>query len=215
MAVPEKKRPCNMQKVAFVLGNGTSRSPINITSLRKNGPIYGCNAVYRTDIVDHLVAVDAKMIAEITNNRYQLKHPVWTNLRKGFDKFDGLNFMNPNLGWSSGPTALFLASQHKRERIYILGFDFKGTDGGKKINNIYADTPNYKKSEDKATYYGNWLKQTCQVIKDNPNIQYTRIIQPDNYCPAELNNFENFSTMTLEEFCNHLPHDPKYQNDPF
>jgi hypothetical protein len=204
-----------MQKVAFVLGNGTSRSSISILQLRKNGPIYACNAVYRSDVVDYLIAVDAKMIAEIASSKYHLRHSVWTNYRKGFSQFEGLNFIEPRLGWSSGPTALYLASQHKKEHIYILGFDYKGNHDGKHINNIYADTPNYKKSEDKATYYGNWLKQTCQVIKDNSEIQFTRIIQPDNYCPPELNNFENFNTITLEEFCNHLPHDPKYQNGPF
>ena len=171
-----------------------------------NGPVYACNAVYRTDVVDHLVAVDMKMIVEIAKTGYQLKNSVWTNPRKGFNKYDGLNFMSPSLGWSSGPTALFLASQHKKELIYILGFDYKGKAKGKRVNNIYADTPNYKSSTDTATYFGNWLKQTCRVIKDNPDIEYIRVIHPDNYCPPELNNFENFTTITLEEFAKRLPH---------
>lgn len=204
-----------MQKIAFVVGNGTSREPVDIPSLRKNGPIYGCNAIYRTETVDHLISVDAKMVTEITKSGYQMKNPVWTNYRKGFEKFDGLNYIVPRLGWSSGPTALFLASQHEKDHIYILGFDYKGLKNGKRINNIYANTLNYKSSKDNATYYGNWLRQTCQVIKDNPNIQYTRVIQPDNFCPDELNKFDNFSTIHLDELESCLPHSPFPQNDSF
>ena len=55
----------------------------------------------------------------------------------------GFNFFQPSKGWSSGPTALHLASTHDTTDIYILGFDYKGL--GERINNIYADTPNYKK----------------------------------------------------------------------
>jgi hypothetical protein len=171
--------------------------------------------VYRTDVVEHVVAVDAKMIAEITSNGYQKKNQVWTNFRKGFDKYEGLNFVTPSTGWSSGPTALFLASQHDCKHIYVLGFDFKGVKDGKKINNVYADTVNYKSSKDTATYYGNWLRQTCQVIKDNPQIRYTRVIHPDNYRPRELNNFENCNTMYIEDFSNYLLYPPITQNGSF
>jgi hypothetical protein len=204
-----------MEEVAFVLGNGTSRAPVDIQKLRKNGPVYACNAVYRTDVVDHLIAVDAKMVAEIAQSGYQHKHPTWTNFRKSNRNYNGFRFIEPRLGWSSGPSAMFLASSHQKKHIYILGFDYKGTNNGKNINNIFADTQNYKQSEAKATYYGNWLKQTCQVIKDNPGIQYTRVIQPDNYCPPELNNFENFNTIHVDEFCNILPHECISQNEPF
>ena len=34
-------------KVAFVLGNGTSRKNIDHTQLSNKGTIYGCNALYR------------------------------------------------------------------------------------------------------------------------------------------------------------------------
>ena len=45
-------------KIAFVIGNGTSREPIALPSLKPFGKIYGCNAVYRDFIPDYLVAVD-------------------------------------------------------------------------------------------------------------------------------------------------------------
>lgn len=188
------------RNAAFVLGNGTSRKTIDPNDLQSCGKIYGCNALYRSFSPDYLVAVDVKMILEINKEGYQHKHPVWTNPNKTYSKIQNLNYFHPSKGWSSGPTALWLASQHGYESIYILGFDYKGLEDGKKLNNIYADTINYKKSTDGATFYGNWLRQTATVIKDHPKITYYRVITTDNYCPEELNRFSNFKTIFIEDF---------------
>jgi len=195
-----QKNKTEDQSTAFVLGNGTSRQSINVENLKSYGKIYGCNALYRTFSPDYLVAVDVKMILEINKAGYQHRHTVWTNPNKSFSKMKNLNFFQPSKGWSSGPTALWLASQHGYKNIFVLGFDYKGLDNGKKLNNIYADTANYKKSTDGATFFGNWLRQTKSVIADNPNINYFRVIAPDNYCPEELNKFRNYKTITVEEF---------------
>lgn len=186
--------------IAFVLGNGTSRAPINAEDLSPIGKTYGCNALYRTFVPDYLVAVDVKMILEITKTGYQKKHIVWTNPNKAYQRIPNLNLFNPSKGWSSGPTALWLAAQHGYERIYILGFDYKGLEKGSKFNNVYADTPNYKKSQDGATFFGNWLRQTVSVIKQHKNIQFVRVIASDNYCPEELNKFDNLTTITVQDF---------------
>ena len=185
-------------QIAFVLGNGTSRKSIQVEEIANIGKIYGCNALYRTFAPDYLIAVDVKMILEISKSGYQKKHTVWTNPNKAYGGIPNLNLFQPSKGWSSGPTALWLASQHRYEKIYILGFDYKGL--GNKFNNLYADTANYKKSQDSATFFGNWLRQTKNVIQENPEIQYVRVIAPDNYQPDELNKFRNFSTITVEDF---------------
>lgn len=190
----------NDSKIGFVLGNGTSRSAINPEDLRTYGKVYGCNALYRTFSPDYLVAVDVKMILEIAKSGYQLKNEVWTNPNKSYHTIKNLNFFHPSKGWSSGPTSLWLATQHQYNKIFILGFDYRGLDDGKKFNNLYADTPNYKKSYDGATFFGNWLRQTVSVIKDNPNTRYYRVITPDNYCPPELNKLDNLTTITVEDF---------------
>lgn len=187
-------------KTAFVLGNGISRNPIDPQDIQKHGTIYGCNALYRSFAPDYLVAVDVKMVAEINKYSYQHNHEVWTNPNKSYKNMKNLNFFHPAKGWSSGPTALWLASQHGYSRIFILGFDYEGLAEGKQFNNIYADTVNYKKSRDPATFYGNWLRQTRTVIKDHPDIQYVRVIQADNFCPEELNKFDNFKTVYIEDF---------------
>ena len=115
-----------MSNIAFVLGNGTSRKHIPLEPLKKHGKVYGCNALYREFAPDHLVAVDTKMIIEISEARYQLQYNVWSNANKLTQKTAGIKLMEPNKGWSSGPTAMLLASQHGYRTIYVLGFDYIG-----------------------------------------------------------------------------------------
>ena len=197
-AVPQSPIKKQNNQLAFVLGNGTSRKSVDVEKISKIGKIYGCNALYRTFAPDYLVAVDVKMILEITKTGYQKKHTVWSNPNKAYGGIPNLNLFQPSKGWSSGPTALWLAAQHSYEKIYILGFDYKGIEN--KFNNMYADTANYKKSQDSATFFGNWLRQTKNVIQENPNIQFIRVITADNYQPEELNKFSNFTTILLEDF---------------
>lgn len=188
-----------MDKTAFVIGNGTSRRSISLLDLTDKGTTYGCNAIYREFSPDYLIAVDVKMVVEINKSRYQHGNQVWTNPNKAYKDFNGFNYFNPSKGWSSGPTALMLASDHGYENIYILGFDYVGIDN--KINNMYADTPNYKKSTDKATYYNNWLKQTHAVISRNQQTKYIRVVDNELlFTPKEFTKLDNISQITVEKF---------------
>ena len=182
-----------------MLGNGTSRKNIPYDNMKKYATVYGCNAIYREFSPDYLVAVDTKMILEICKKQIQKSIPVWTNPNKHFAKFKGLNYFSPSKGWSSGPTALMLASDRKHDEIYILGFDYEGLNG--KVNNIYADTENYKRSHDKATYYGNWLKQSIQVMQKNPEKRYIRVIENDDaFVPKEFAKLDNLQHITVDKF---------------
>ncbi len=186
--------------VAFVLGNGLSRKPIPLEPLKQHGKIYACNAVYRTFTPDYLVAVDAKMVNEICMTGAQLKMPVWTNPNRAYKKYKGLNFFEPSLGWSSGPTALWLASKHMHQTFFLLGFDFTGTMEGK-LNNIYGDTPNYKKNSDTATYHGNWNRQTSIILQKNSLKRYIRVVPEGTsvFEAKDLKKFTNYSEITGPE----------------
>jgi hypothetical protein len=187
-------------KIAFVLGNGTSRANIPLSPLQQMGRVYGCNALYRHYKPDYLVAVDTKMILEINKSGYQKKNEVWTNPNRSYVKFKHFNYFNPSKGWSSGPTALWLASEHKYETIYILGFDYRGLNDGKHFNNVYSNTANYKKSTDSATFFGNWMRQTSSVIQTNPKINYVRVIEDDSYIPKDLAKFKNLKHINVKSF---------------
>lgn len=183
---------------SFVLGNGKSRLQITYEELKPHGKIYACNAVYREFSPDYLIAVDPKMIIEINQTGYQLQNQVWTNPHIKYKEFQGFNYFKPSLGWSSGPTALQLATEHKAKEVYILGFDFTGDNG--LLNNVYENSNNYRKSTDPATYYGNWQRQTEHIIKTNINTKYFRVTDRNFYDPQwQFPNFKNISYEVLRE----------------
>jgi len=188
------------EDLAFVLGNGTSRAFVEPVELKGKGKIYGCNALYRTFTPDYLIAVDTRMVIEISRTGYQLENELWTNPNRSYRNIPNLNLFNPSKGWSSGPTALWLASQHGYKEIYILGFDYKGKADGRYFNNLFADTTNYKKSTDRATFYGNWLKQTTITIKEHPNIKYYRVMEEGGFIPKELTGLSNIEHISQEKF---------------
>ena len=140
------------------------------------------------------------MVNEIIAAGYHRNHEVWTNPNKGVSSKDFVNFLNPHKGWSSGPTALWLACLKGFKKIYILGFDYQGLAG--KFNNVYADTYNYKKSADSATFHGNWLNQTERVIKEYKTVSFKRIIEPGAFTPPQLEskNLSNLQHVYYEEF---------------
>lgn len=189
-------------KTSFVLGNGNSRKDINLSALKAHGTIYGCNALYREFTPDHLISVDTKMIKEIVETKYHLTNNLWSNYNTYTSTIEGLKLLNPSLGWSSGPTALHIASNENPDTVYILGFDYQGSGQNKNyFNNIYADTENYKKSTDIATYHGNWAKQTAAVIRKNPKIKYVRVsLDEIPYCPEPLKILPNLLNITVEKF---------------
>lgn len=194
----------NRHNTAFVLGNGRSRLSINCKELLEIGTVYACNAVYREFNPHYLIAVDVKMVNEIVATGYHKQNQVWTNPNKGITVKTGLNYFNPHKGWSSGPTALWLACNQGHKEIYILGFDYMGVAG--RFNNVYADTFNYKKSTDAATYHGNWLSQTEKVIKEYKTVNFYRVIEPGGFVPDRLGaNLPNLKHITYEDLVKRFP----------
>ena len=192
----KQQNPSN--EPAFVLGNGKSRLILNHAALKPLGTVFACNAIYREFDPDYLIAVDVKMVNEIINSGYHKEHSVWTNPNKGVISKKGINFFAPHKGWSSGPTALNFAVEKGHKDVYIFGFDYQGING--KLNNVYADTYNYKKSTDTATYHGNWLNQTEKIIREFKNIRFFRVVQPGDFIPDKLTNYKNLKHITYEEF---------------
>lgn len=201
---PQLKHKHLQNNPAFILGNGRSRLAVDPTVLLNEGLVYGCNAQYREYEPHYLIAVDVKMVNEIIDSGYHKTHQVWTNPNKGIKSKANINLFNPHKGWSSGPTALWFAASQGHKEIFILGFDYQGING--KLNNVYADTFNYKKSNDTATYYGNWLSQTEKVIKEFRHIKFFRVIESGGFVPDKLgSNHLNLSHITIEQFGHRFP----------
>lgn len=173
-------------------------------SLLPFGTVYGCNAQYREFDPHFLIAVDVKMVNEIISSGYHKTHSVWTNPNKGISSKHHINLFNPHKGWSSGPTALWFACTQGHKDLYIFGFDYLGDNG--KFNNVYADTYNYKKSSDTATFYGNWLSQTEKVIKEFKKNRFYRVINEGDFMPDKLGpNLNNLTHITYSDFVKQFP----------
>lgn len=199
MEIQQVKQSNQPNNAAFVLGNGTSRLRLNHNNLLDKGTVYACNAMYREFEPHYLVAVDVKMVNEIIASGYHKQHQVWTNPNKGISTKHYVNFFNPHKGWSSGPTALWFACTHGNKQIYIFGFDYQGNNG--KFNNVYANTYNYKKSSDVATFHGNWLTQTERTIKEFRQTQFVRVINPGDFIPDQLGpQLTNLKHITYDQF---------------
>ena len=184
-----------MSSIAFVLGNGESRKGIDIDDLKEKGTVFACNGVYRTHRPHYLIAVDPKMINEIAETDYMIHNKVWSNYNAHYGKnkkiLDHVNWFKPSLGWSSGPTALRFALEQGFKEIYILGFDYQGhaqsgKNQGHRFNNIFKDTRNYKKSNEMATFHGNWLNQTKRCVQDFPDVKFHRVIPTGWFIPKDL-----------------------------
>ena len=180
----------SIMSTAFVLGNGQSRLAIDLNQLKSYGKIYGCNALYRNFTPDVLVASDPEIAREIQLSNYAMQNIFYT--RKPLPNL-GARAIKEYYGFSSGPVALSLACKENYDKIFLLGFDLAGIDG--KFNNVYADTEFYKKSNQSATYYGNWVNQIATIARDFKHVQIVHVIGNTTLKPKEWHDLIRFETM--------------------
>jgi hypothetical protein len=183
----------------FVLGNGLSRKAVEISWLKRRGLVYACNAAYRLDTPDVLVATDQPIATEIQSCGYSLKNTFYT--RRPVNGTGALQLPKKIFGHSSGPAAVALASDQPEEtQIYLIGFDLGGTVDGK-FNNLYAGTKFYRPPEAPVTFAGNWVRQIAAVCKEHPEKNYIRIIgeTTNNDCP-ELDELQNVGQQSFDSF---------------
>lgn len=178
---------------AVIIGNGVSRKQINLQSL-DSYTTYGCNALYRDYKPDYLVAVDNVMVRELAKESVDKELTVYTTF---YNQVSGnFKFFKKHPGLNSGHAAMKLAAEeHKHETVYMIGFDYVGIDG--KLNNVYADTKNYRKSTDSETPYTKWLIELKQVLEQCHSTMFIRVVGNDYYLPVRS---ENYKEITIEEF---------------
>ena len=153
----------------FVLGNGRSRLQLNLMSL--DSKVFGCNGLYRDFSPDVLIATDPEITGEIERSGYALQHDFYT---RNPEIGSGAKLITKKSGYSSGPIALAYAASEEPQIIYMFGFDFMGIEG--KHNNVYSGTPAYKAIGTKETYYGNWINQIEEIIKENKRVKFFHML---------------------------------------
>lgn len=181
---------------AFVLGNGRSRNGINLHTLKSHGTIYGCNALYREFVPDVLVAADRAISEQIQHSGYSQNHKFYT--RKPIAGLGAARVPQEYWGFSSGQIAVALACIDRHRTVYMLGFDLGSTNA--KFNNVYADTEFYKRSSDRPTFAGNWIKQILRIAKDYRDCELIRVMGSESAAVPEFAKCTNVESIHIGEF---------------
>lgn len=187
--------------IAFVLGNGQSRQSLDLQMLKKHGPIYGCNALYRDFEPDCLVATDRPIAEAIQKSGYSKTHRFYT--RKPIDGLGAQRVPKKYYGNSSGPIACSLACIDGHNRIYMLGYDM-GATANSRFNNVYAGTEFYKAKDALPTFTGNWIKQLTAIANDFSTVEFIRVRGATTADIYQLQNLSNFRHISLDEFLNRI-----------
>ena len=186
---------------AFVLGNGVSRLEVDLDTLKREGKVYGCNALYRTYTPDVLVSTDTPISTAIQQSGYPVQNRMYT--RKPIAGLGAHRVPQQYFGYSSGPIATALAAMDQNVAVYLVGFDM-GPIGHDRFNNVYADTEFYKKSSARPTFSGNWARQLVQIMKDFPKTNFFRVKGATTADILEFNGVPNLVTMPMQDFLNRL-----------
>lgn len=188
-----------MNKVAFVVGNGTSRQELNLKDLVDKGTIYGCNALYRDfDDWDYLITMDAGITEEIRKaegafgNGQILVPPV----AKHYEPVEYSPFARRRN--NTGMLSMEYAIEHGHNMLYLLGVDFI-LKGDIATDNVYAGTENYG-PETHATGDDNFhrMQYLSWFVRQHPNTKFVFVI-PDNSVMRVIES-ENVYSMEMSKF---------------
>jgi hypothetical protein len=186
---------------AFVLGNGISRLQVDLNTLKQEGKVYGCNALYREFTPDVLISTDKGIGHTIQQSGYAQNNIMYT--RKPLPGFGARSVPQNYYGFSSGPIAVALAALDKNIAVYLVGFDMGPTQNNR-FNNVYADTEYYKKSSSNPTFTGNWVRQLVTIARDFEKTSFHRVVGDTTADIAELKGIKNMRHLSMEDFLNRI-----------
>lgn len=204
---PKLPRPTE----GFLIGNGESRIGFNLNELKgKNGPIVGCNALYRDFEPDVLCALDQNVITEIQNSGYK---GIVAKFNKSHTSVICDNVLLENLvvprgkgvAWYTGIfAAWFMCTmapkmKWKINRVFMLGFDLYDA----KTNNIYKGTLNYEKMGINNKIQFQNFKNL--VFDKFPDITFLRVVENPDKSPLPdewifIDNIRNISYTDFKEY---------------
>jgi len=170
----------------LVIGNGESRSTLDLVTLSRDNITIGCNALHRDFTTDHLICCDARMIrealanTETANTKIYVRDSWYPTFRK-IQKHKNINplpslpyqgNMRPDnpVHWGSGSYAVLLSALLAKD-IILVGFDLYGQQD--RVNNIYKNTCNYDRDTSPAVDYSYWVYQISKVFDSFPDCNFT------------------------------------------
>jgi hypothetical protein len=183
----------------LVIGNGESRSNINLSQVEDKYNIVGCNALHRDLKVNHLVCCDRRMIEESLDSENTINTKIYVredyvNYYSKLDNrinvvpslpYSGENKIDKPINWGSGPYALLVSANLNSDRIIMLGFDLYSKND--QFNNIYKDTVHYQSKDSKPIDYSYWEYQIEKIFENFPNKKFEIYNTEDWKLPSSWN----------------------------
>lgn len=132
---------------AFIIGNGPSRRGYDLSRIKDEGTMFGCNALYRDyykkhDLPHFLVAIDEKIITEIECSDFPSTRFIVPPYEEQFEPQE----YRPGVLTRSnaGMNACLEAIKKGFGELYLLGFDFIVADKEIATGNLYDGTNAYE-----------------------------------------------------------------------
>lgn len=140
----------NNLKCAIIVGNGLSRTAVDLNQMKMiyGAPIFGCNALYRTNDVDFLIAFDQKIVSEIKGSTFDLKKLIIPSYNDQYESVE-CNPLRPRN--NAGMVAMNEAIKRGYEHLICFGMDFALEDERLNVSNVFENTNAYGQ-ETRASY---------------------------------------------------------------
>lgn len=167
--------------IVFCIGNGPSRTNVDLNVLQSVGPTYGCNQLIKSFNLDNTIVVDRIALIEIVAEGYNQKTNIytrnrWSNLIEADNVYfldapvkDPKTLWDRDIQWGSGTHSLNLAAQSGADVIVMIGYDL------------------YNADLDPAC----WIYQINKCFEQYPTIQFVQI-QDENWTTPNEWTAENF-----------------------
>lgn len=191
------------QEPAFIIGNGLTRKKFNLNKLIGQGCTFGCNALYRDFTPDYLVAIDDKIIEEITQSDYPMNRFIVPPNEEQYEPAEH----NPSRPRSNaGMNACFEAIKKDFKTLYLFGFDFILEDEIS-VKNIYDTTSCYG-PETRANHNDNYNRARYfeYMAKKNPDVNFKFVVPRDIGIIHKINS-DNVTGVFYDTF------DPEWESE--
>lgn len=201
----------------IVVGNGESRTNINLQKLVENHFTIACNAFHRDYAPNVLVCCDrdtayeALKNTQIPNTTIIVREEFYLNNK---DRFENRYLeIVPALPmrsefrqdqpehWGSGTYAALYAACQNQKDVYLIGFDLYGKNG--LVNNVYKGTKNYSSTTSQAVDPSYWIYQLSVIFKKHTEKRFF-IVNNKNWLLPEVWKLPNVELIETDYFNKHV-----------
>ena len=194
-----------MKKIAFIIGNGISRKPVNLSKLVNQGTIFGCNALYREfNNFHYLVSIDKQFQTIIEANDEVFGKDERIIFPPDDECWEDAEYSPNRRRSNAGMNAMLEAIRRGYDHLYCLGFDFVLKDKELSTHNVFKNQEGYGPET-----HANHLDNAHRIgylewfMKKHEHVRFTFIL-PDNepFQPLTAKNVRGqFISKFIEKRC--------------